>query len=163
MNLKSSQFFRRACASALSLLLFALVAVVLSLPRVEEPAAQVSAPAEGLEPFRVDRDQLREQECGQLREIIDDSRTDAATRTRAQERLMNLMKWAETEVSIEELLRARGFEAVLVSVHQDCANVLVRTDALTQADAALILELTARESGLTGGAIKVIPVEHQAQ
>ena len=47
---------------------------------------------------------------------------------------------------------------MLVSVHQDSANVLVRTDALTQADAALILELTARQTGLTGGAIKIIPV-----
>lgn len=147
----------RLCASGLSLLLFALVAAVLSLPRVEEPVSQASAPAEGLEAYRLDRDQLREQECSQLREMIDDPQTDSAIRARAQGRLLDLMKWAEIEADLEEVLQARGFEAVLVSVHQDCANVLVRTDALSQADAALILELTARASGLTGGAIKVIP------
>ena len=145
MNWLDLQARRRVCASALSLLLFALVCAILCLPRVEE--------------FRLSRDQLREQESDQLRKLLDDPATDSAIRARAQERLMNLMQWAETEADLEEILEKRGFECVLVSVHQDSANVLVRTDSLTQADAALILELTARQTGLTGGAIKIIPVE----
>ncbi len=159
MNWLDLQARRRVCASALSLLLFALVCAILCLPRVEEPAAQVTAPAETVDQFRLSRDQLRAQECDQLRELLDDPATDSAIRARAQERLMNLMQWAETEADLEEILEKRGFECVLVSVHQDSANVLVRTDSLTQADAALILELTARQTGLTGGAIKIIPVE----
>lgn len=150
---------RRLCASALSLLLFALVAGILCLPRAQEPTVLSVSDAPLIDQFRLDRDQLRAQECGQLREILDDPATDASTRARAQGRLMDLMQWAEAEAAVEEILEKRGFECVLVSVHQDSANVLVRSPALTQADAALILELTARQTGLTGGAIKVIPVE----
>lgn len=157
MNLLCPQTRARLCAFGLSLLLFALVTGILSMPRQEAaPAAQTSI--EPLAQFRLDRDQLREWECAQLGELLDDPTTDASTRSRAQSRLMDLMKWAEEEADIEEILEARGFDAVLVSVHQDSANVLVRTDALSQADAALILELTARQTGLTGGAIKVIPI-----
>ena len=158
MNWLDLRARRRVCASALSLLLFALVCAVLCLPKEARPAAQAAVPAETVDPYRLSRDQLRAQECAQLRELLADPATDSAIRARAQERLMNLMQWAEIEADLEEILEKRGFAPVLVSVHQDSANVLVRTDSLTQADAALILELTARQTGLTGGAIKVIPL-----
>ena len=158
MNWLDLRARRRACASALSLLLFALVCAVLCLPKEARPAAQAAVPAETVDPYRLSRDQLRAQECAQLRELLADPAIDSAIRARAQERLMNLMQWAEIEADLEEILEKRGFAPVLVSVHQDSANVLVRTDSLTQADAALILELTARQTGLTGGAIKVIPL-----
>lgn len=158
MNWLDLRARRRVCASALSLLLFALVCAVLCLPKEARPAAQAAVPAETVDPYRLSRDQLRAQECAQLRELLGDPATDSAIRARAQERLMNLMQWAEIEADLEEILEKRGFAPVLVSVHQDSANVLVRTDSLTQADAALILELTARQTGLTGGAIKVIPL-----
>ena len=158
MNWLDLRARRRACASALSLLLFALVCAVLCLPKEARPAAQAAVPAETVDPYRLSRDQLRAQECAQLRELLADPANDSAIRARAQERLMNLMQWAEIEADLEEILEKRGFAPVLVSVHQDSANVLVRTDSLTQADAALILELTARQTGLTGGAIKVIPL-----
>lgn len=158
MNWLDLRARRRVCASALSLLLFALVCAVLCLPKEARPAAQAAVPAETVDPYRLSRDQLRAQECAQLRELLGDPATDSAIRARAQERLMDLMQWAEIEADLEEILEKRGFAPVLVSVHQDSANVLVRTDSLTQADAALILELTARQTGLTGGAIKVIPL-----
>ena len=158
MNWLDLRARRRVCASALSLLLFALVCAVLCLPKEARPAAQAAVPAETVDPYRLSRDQLRAQECAQLRELLADPAIDSAIRARAQERLMNLMQWAEIEADLEEILEKRGFAPVLVSVHQDSANVLVRTDSLTQADAALILELTARQTGLTGGAIKVIPL-----
>ena len=158
MNWLDLRARRRVCASALSLLLFALVCAVLCLPKEARPAAQAAVPAETVDPYRLSRDQLRAQECAQLRELLGDPAIDSAIRARAQERLMNLMQWAEIEADLEEILEKRGFAPVLVSVHQDSANVLVRTDSLTQADAALILELTARQTGLTGGAIKVIPL-----
>ena len=72
MNWLDLQARRRVCASALSLLLFALVCAILCLPRVEEPAAQVTAPAETVDQFRLSRDQLREQESDQLRKLLDD-------------------------------------------------------------------------------------------
>lgn len=157
MNLLCPQTRARLCACGLSLLLFALVTGILCMPREQAaPAAQTFS--EPLAPYRQDRDRLREWECAQLGELLDDPTADSATRSRAQSRLMDLMKWAGEEADIEAILEARGFEAVLVSVYQDSANVLVRTGDLTQADAALIVELTARQTGLTGGAIKVIPI-----
>ena len=55
-------------------------------------------------------------------------------------------------------MRARGFAQAVATVHEDSANVLVETEALTQEDASAILELVARETGLLGGNIKIIPL-----
>ena len=58
----------------------------------------------------------------------------------------------------EGVLRVRGFEDAVVTVHADSANVLVRTPSLSRDQSAQILELVSRETGLLGGNIKIIPI-----
>ena len=79
-------------------------------------------------------------------------------RLAAQRRIMDIYARAEQEMNIEGVLRARGFDEALATVSTDCANVLVRTKSLSQADADAILELVCRETGLLGGNIKIIPL-----
>ncbi len=131
--------------------------------RVAQEAVTASAPAVGptadsMEAFRTERQQLRQMQLSQLNEIVYAENSSDEIVTRARARQMELMEWAEQEQTLEGVLSARGFEDVLATVHGDSVNVLVRTDALTREQTAVILELVMRETGVSGGNVKIIPV-----
>ena len=122
-----------------------------------EASMPVSAQA-SIEEFLVERALMRETQMEQLQAIVDDERTQEDVRASAQRRMLELLDWMEQETTIEGVLRARGFVQVVATVHEDSANVLVETSALSQEDANAILELVTRETGLLGGNIKIIPL-----
>ncbi|NLG24794.1 MAG: SpoIIIAH-like family protein [Clostridiales bacterium] len=130
------------------------------------PATPATAPAgtaapkggEPIEDFIAERRALRVEEARQLDAIIDDANTSDEVRADAQRQKLNRLNWAHQETLIEGVLRARGFEKVVVTVSSDSANVLVGIDQLTQGQSATILELVARETGLSGGNVKIIPI-----
>lgn len=131
--------------------------------RAAREAVTASAPAVGptadsMEAFRTERQQLRQMQLSQLNEIVYAENSSDEIVTRARARQMELMEWAEQEQTLEGVLSVRGFEDVLVTVHGDSVNVLVRTDALTREQTAVILELVMRETGVSGGNVKIIPV-----
>ena len=109
--------------------------------------------------FRLEREQLRAREEAQLNDIIHSEGADGQIIADAQRQLLEMLSRSETEATLEGLLQSRGFEEVIVSVSRGSANVLVRTDMLTQGETAVILELVMRETGLTGGNVKIIPVK----
>lgn len=127
-------------------------------------AAQVpqSSPIpEALDPldeFRTEREQLRSMQTAQLNDIIYGADTDEETRALAQRKLVEILDWSEKELTIEGVLRARGYDGAVATVHTDSANILVRAETITQQESAVILELVLRETGLSGGNVKIIPI-----
>ena len=123
-------------------------------------AAPTAAPEETdpLEAFRLEREQLRSMQTAQLNDIIHDGETDQQTRALAQRTLIDLMAWAEQETTIEGVLRARGYEDCVATIHEDTANILVRAEALTRQETAVILELVLRETDVDSGNVKIIPI-----
>ena len=71
---------------------------------------------------------------------------------------MSLRRWMEQEATVEAVLSARGYETPVVTVHSDSVNIIVRAESLSQADAEVILELTTRETGVSGANVKIIPI-----
>ena len=128
--------------------------------RVAALPATASAPADvdPVEKFRTEREQLRAEQAAQLNELAHDESADADIVASAQRQLMDLMRSEEAECTLEGLLEARGFAGALVTVHTGAVNVLVRTDALTKQQAAIIMDLVMRETGVSGGNVKIIPI-----
>ena len=112
-----------------------------------------------LDQFRLEREQLIARQEAQLNDIIYNNSSDSRTVSRAQAQLMSLMERREQEVTLEGILQARGFDGALVSVDERSANVLLRREAVTSRESAVILELVMRQTGLTGGNVKIIPVK----
>jgi hypothetical protein len=121
-------------------------------------ASQVYEPVDSIARFRGERERVRAVEAQQLNALIQDAAAGQDLKDRAREKLVLLTEWMEQETTVEGVLRAEGYVDPLVTVHADSVNVLVRLETLTQADAAKILSLAARETGEPGGNIKVIPV-----
>ena len=136
-----------------------------------EPSEAVSAdagieqesdyqPAEqSIATFRDERSRSRSVTVAQLNAIIDDESTDDQTRREAQQALMDSMARSEQETAIEGLTAALGFESCVASVGSDSCTVVVKASSLTRQQAAQILDVACRETGMLSGSIKVIPVE----
>ena len=121
--------------------------------------ASTQAARDPMDRFRLEREQLRARQEAQLNDIIYAEVSDAENIAQAQRSLMALMANAQAEATIEGILQARGYEDALVSVSANSANVMLKREALTQRESAVILELVMRETGLTGGNVKIIPVK----
>ena len=147
-----------------SLLLLAAVAANVIMNRNEQRTAQastaavsVSAPgAQGsfFDMYRSERDSVRTQELAYLDAIVAQG-GDEATLSEAQKQKMTLVGCMESELNTENLIRAKGFEVVIVSMHNGSVNVIVDADALTDEQVAQILDIVLRETGETAENIKV--------
>ena len=123
----------------------------------ETAAVSVSAPgAQGsfFDIYRSERDSVRTQELAYLDAIVAQG-GDEATLSEAQKQKMTLVGCMESELNTENLIRAKGFEEVIVSMHNGSVNVIVDADALTDEQVAQILDIVLRETGETAENIKV--------
>ena len=106
--------------------------------------------------FRAERDSVRAREMEYLDAIALDQATDAETRKQAQQQKLELIACMEKEVTIEGVLKARGFSQVAVTVHKGSVNIVV--DGPLQQDAvAQILDIARRETGERAENIKILP------
>lgn len=127
------------------------------LARGETAAVSVSAPgAQGsfFDIYRSERDSVRTQELAYLDAIVAQG-GDEATMSEAQKQKMTLVGCMESELNTENLIRAKGFEEVIVSMHNGSVNVIVDADALTDEQVAQILDIVLRETGENAENIKV--------
>lgn len=115
-------------------------------------------PVQAMSDFYTDREALRGDELDRLREIMADEGTPEEIRLAAGRRELELMDRSEKEAAIEAVLAARGYAPIVVTVQSDSVNVLVRAESIARQDAAVILDLVMRETGVTGGNVKIIPV-----
>lgn len=65
----------------------------------------------------------------------------------------------EMEVTIENLVRAKGFDEVIVSLHAGSVNVIVGETELTDEQVAQILDIVLRETGEKAENVKVSTAE----
>lgn len=108
--------------------------------------------------FSEERARVRQMESSVLSTLAADEAADAGTRARARSELLTLTSRMETETTVEGVLRMRGFADAVVTVSTNSVNVVVRADALSQAESAAILELVMRETGQSGANVKIMTV-----
>lgn len=161
---KASTFSRLLTAASAVIVIVTLAFCVpqyikshnLSAESPSKPAAEIKEDA--VEAFIAERKSVRELEVLQLNAVAADDGADSAVRAQALSRLIRLTDNMEKETTLEGILRMRGFEDAVVTVHTDSVNVVVRADELTQSESAIILELVMRETGQTGGNVKIMTV-----
>ena len=115
----------------------------------------VLTPEEAAAEYCTDRNALRKAELNELRLIALSPDTSDELRAAAQERIMALLSWMDQEATVEAVLAARGFPPALVTVRAGSVNAVVSAP-LAQNEAAALLDLIMRETGIDGGNIKII-------
>lgn len=121
-------------------------------------SGQTAETSDTIERFRREREETRARQRAQLNEIAHDAEADIELVAMAKWDLLSLCRREEEETTIESLMRMRGWQDVAVSVHNGSVNVMLRTASLTQSESAIIYDIICDETGITGGNVKIIPI-----
>ena len=109
--------------------------------------------------YKTERDKSRSDEIKYLDSIITDDKTDADTKKTAQKQKTDIAASMEKEMTMENLLKAKGFEKVAAVYHTGSVNIIIGKSELTDAEVAQILDIARTETGEKAENIKIIPVK----
>ncbi len=122
-----------------------------------EEAAQTSAKAEDyFLKTRNERNNTRKEALEELKETISDAKVKDAVKTAAVEKQTELSTRMDTEVSIETLLKAKGFKDVLAVIGDNDINIVIKTEKLSESETVQIQDIATSQSGLTIDKVKII-------
>lgn len=105
---------------------------------------------------RIDREAGRSRAVETFNSIISNEDADEASKTSAQQGMLELAQNTETETAVENLLRAKGFDDAVCYINNGMANVVVKTSSLDGASAAVISEIVSEQSGIEQDKIKIM-------
>src|SRR5690606_30978111 len=91
-----------------------------------------------------------------LEGLIANPEVNDETRQRAEEELVALSRRITQEAEIESLIRARGFEQVLVYLYDEAAVVIVNAADLTEAQAAQVADAVNKVASVPVSSISVM-------
>lgn len=109
--------------------------------------------------YRTDRTDTRNQEIMYLDAIISSSSASAESKTAAEAKKANLIALMDSELVIEGLIKAKGFEDVIVSSSATNINCIVKSAELTKAEVAQIVDVIKAQTNFDIDNIKIFPVE----
>ena len=110
--------------------------------------------------YRNERLTTRNEELVQLDEIISTAATDSAERSEALSMKIELTEITEKELLLENLIKAYGFEdvVVVIGLESENVNVIAKSPELTTDDAIIIYSIIAEEANVSPENVKIIPI-----
>ena len=107
--------------------------------------------------MKSDRDSTRAQNYGYLDAIISSETSSQTAKEEAESKKMQLIGYAENELVLENLIKARGFEDACVTMSTGNVNVVVKDGDLNSQDVAQILWIVTEETGCSATDVVVVP------
>ena len=117
----------------------------------------VIATGDSLNAYKVDRQDVRLKEVAYLDSIIENEKTDQEVLNEAQRQKIEITKTMEIELTVEGLIKAKGYDDAIVTVQATSVNVVVRAESLSEKQAAEILDIVKTETGKPSNVIKIMP------
>lgn len=109
--------------------------------------------------YRADRVETREQTVMYLDAIISDAASSEEAVSNAEAEKLALTSAMETELVLEGLIKAAGFEDAVVTATGENVNVIIKSAELTSEQVGRVLEIITAETGRTASCVRIIPVE----
>ena len=153
-------------ALMVSMVLVLVVAAVLNVTLLSKSSGQASTGDDVVQTSffassRTDRQTTRNYEIAELNAILAMEGDEyAEARQKALEQKQNIVAAMETEMLLETLLKAQGFDDVLVTVNANADNVsvIVDKDDLTREDTVRIYNIIATEASVEPDYVKILSV-----
>ena len=108
-----------------------------------------------IEDMKMTREKQRNSLTEQLNEIINNPSTADAAKVEASNIKVEMVKNSDTELKIENLLLAKGYDQAIVFIDSDKVNVVVNMEEITQNDATKIFDIVSNQSGINRENIKL--------
>ena len=126
---------------------------------IQETSTQAAA-SSFFETYRQDRTLSRESQIELLNEIINSEYATQAEKANAVSSKATLQTKMETELILEGLVKAKGFDDAIVTVGSNYYNVIVKDNGtLDDSQVNQILSVIMNETGTEAKNVKIIPVE----
>lgn len=106
--------------------------------------------------YRLARDRMRGNLVERLKEIITDDKSSSEMIDKAQNEIMRIGNITESELYMEGLIKAKGFDDVIVFLKEDGVKVVVSADELLEQDVIKILDVVKNETNLEASQIKIM-------
>lgn len=156
----SSKAKKLIILSAFCLLLLVTGGVNIYLNNIasNQASANVQTSANFFSNYRTDRKETRNQEILYLDAIIASETTSAEAKSNAEAERLKLISNMDSIMTIENLIKAKGFGEVIVSATSNTINVIVETNGLTNAEVAQIVDVVRNNSDYSFDSIKITEV-----
>lgn len=107
---------------------------------------------------KLNREQIRAKNQEALLEIINNEQLSDKTKQDAVDKMVLMTSWAEKEADAEMLLEAKGFTNVVVSISEDCCDVVLDMGEVTDAKRAQVEDVVKRKTGIAADKIIITPI-----
>ncbi|MBQ3427598.1 MAG: SpoIIIAH-like family protein [Clostridia bacterium] len=128
-------------------------------PAAEDAAAQPESAAYFAE-AKQKREEARAAAMEALKAVSEDDKADEETRASAGQRLAECAEYIRLESSIENVAAAKGYEDICVYINEGTAVVTVKTEGLTDTDAAIISDIVTSTACIEPSGIRLIEVKN---
>jgi len=148
------------CTMVVMLVAAAYLNVLIGKKSNEQKAQNVKTSDTSVSVFsamKTDRDSTRAQTYGYLDAIIKSEDSSQTAKTDAENKKLELIGFSESELVLENLIKARGFEDACVTVSTGNVNVVVKDNDLDSGDVAQILWIVTEETGCAATDVIVVP------
>jgi stage III sporulation protein AH len=108
--------------------------------------------------FRADRSATREQTMLYLDAIIESAETSSEILAEAQSSKIAITNSMDTENTLEYLIKALGYNEVVITTSTSNINVIIKADDLTDVEVASIVQIITSETEKSPSDIRIIPV-----
>lgn len=108
---------------------------------------------------KVTREQTRSRNKEMLMELINSTNVTDEQKQNAINEMVQMTDVAEKELAAETLLVAQGFEEVVVSISDSCADVVVSSTQVSDSQRAQIEDIVKRKTGIEAANITIMPVK----
>ena len=107
---------------------------------------------------KVTREQNRSRNKEMLMELINSANVTDEQKQGAIDEMVQMTDAAEKELAAETLLVAQGFDEVVVSINDACADVVVSSTQVSDSQRAQIEDIVKRKTGIEAANITITPV-----
>lgn len=110
------------------------------------------------ESAKLSREQTRAKNKETLLELANSTNTSEPQKQAAMEEIVAMTEVSEKETATENLLAAKGFDSVIVSIVEDSVDVIVDATELTEPQIAQIHDIVKRKTEASADKIVISPV-----
>lgn len=104
---------------------------------------------------KVERENARAKSQDMLYELMAKEDTPEEEKSEAAQKILELQKRIENEAAAEAMIKAKGFDEAYVRIYDDCVDVIVDRQEITQQEAAQIQDILTRITGLGADKIRI--------
>jgi len=107
---------------------------------------------------RMEKELKREESVDTLLEVINSDGADSTAKEAAQEQIQEITDYTEKEVTMENMIRAKGYKESVVFMGENLVSVAVLSTGLNEVDAAVISDIATSVTGYSADKVNIVEI-----